>query len=302
MNNFGFGKTIILGEHFVVHGLPALAAALSLKTIASIQPNDSDDLIFIDNRPKAPGFVPNKSAEYRQMLDNILNVLKINHKNFTITVNGDLPVTCGGIGSSAACAVAIIKAFNLYLNLGLNKSQIDEAALFAESAVHGQPSGIDNTAANLGGVFEFSKMAGMKPVKLIGHIKIVLVDSGKQTDTKRLVLKVKNFLDNKPESAVEFFGHYKQIFDKGCLALKNNNLQALGWCMNENHKLLQQMGVSISELDSIVNTALKSGALGAKLTGTGGGGLVLILTSDETQDKIAQIFERNGYFTIKSEL
>ena len=60
LDNFGYGKIILLGEHFVVYGLPALAAALNLKTFAKIEANDSNKLCFIDNRPKAPSFIPSK--------------------------------------------------------------------------------------------------------------------------------------------------------------------------------------------------------------------------------------------------
>lgn len=302
MQNFGFGKTIILGEHFVVHGLPALVAALPMKTCAHIKDNNLNELVFVDDRPKSPEFVQSKSVQYRQMIDNILIALKINHRNFTITVAGDLVVTCGGIGASAACATAITKAFNHKLNLGLTDNQINEVVLYAEGAVHGTPSGIDNTAAVFGGTFKFIKPSCREPIILPGPLKIILVDSGKRADTMAMISTFKNFLISNPDNAEQVFNLYKQIFDRGLRALKGYDLQALGRCMNENHKLLQQAGLSCPELDFIVANALRVGAFGAKLTGTGGGGLALILTSERYQSRIAQYFEGMGYLVIKTEI
>lgn len=300
--NFGFGKTIILGEHFVVHGLPALVGALPLKTFAQVTSNCSNNLIFIDDRPKAPGFIANKSKDYLQMVENILNFLKIEQRNFTITIAGNLLVTCGGIGASAACAVAVTRAFNQKFKLNLSNSKINQVALFAESAVHCTPSGIDNTAAVFGGCFKFTRPCCITPISLTKPLKIILVDSGKKTNTKIMISTMKSFLNGKPDQSQKIFDHYKEIFDQGFASLNNLDLHKLGWCMHENHKLLQHIGISCSKLDFIVNKALSLGAFGAKLTGTGGGGLALILVEDKKQDKIAKEIESCGYITIKTEI
>ena len=301
---FGFGKTIILGEHFVVHNKPALAAALPLKTEAVVEFNDSNKLIFTDNRPRVPGFVASKTAAYNQMLENILIFLNISQRNFNITASGDLPVTCGGIGASAASAVSIIMAFDQFLNLNLDNSTINDAALFAESAIHGTPSGIDNTAATFGGIFEYSKQDGLTQINVARPIKILLVDSGKQTDTKPLISKLKKFLNDEPDKSADIFNRYTKVFDAGLAALKNIDLALLGRCMNQNHELLHELGLSCDELDFIVNRAIELGALGAKLTGTGGGGLALILLPDDPdiQNKLIIFFDSNKFFIIKSEL
>ncbi|KKQ32165.1 MAG: hypothetical protein US49_C0014G0012 [candidate division TM6 bacterium GW2011_GWF2_37_49] len=302
--SFGFGKTIILGEHFVVHNKPALVAALPLKTQAIVVFNDSDQLIFTDNRPLVHGFIASKTAAYSQMLENILIFLKISQRNFTITVSGDLTVTCGGIGASAACAVSIIKAFDRLLNLNMNDATINDAAIFAESAIHGTPSGIDNTAATFGGIFEYSKQGGLTQINIAQPIKILLVDSSKQTDTKSLISKVNKFLNDEPDKSADIFNRYTTVFNSGLAAIKAFDLALLGQCMNQNHELLQKLGLSCTELDYIVNKAIELGALGAKLTGTGGGGLALILLPDDSdvQKKIKNFFDSNNFFIIKSEL
>jgi len=358
LTNFGYGKIILFGEHFVVHGLPAVAAALDLKTHTQITANDFEksscnNLVLIDDRPKAPGFVPSKSAQYKLVCENILNFFQnfchpvasavalregweldsglsaiatsndgrrlesmdyyhLKQRNFTVTFSGNLPVTCGGIGSSAAFAVSFVRAVNTKFNLGLSDELINQAAYLVEQAVHGTPSGIDNTTAVFGGVIKFCMQKSVSEFtpaflyskfKILKPIEIVIIDSGKQTDTKNAIAVVSEFIQKNRAQSDKIFEQYKDIFNLGINALENSNLEKLGMCMNKNHRLLQELGVSCPELDEIIHKAQSLGALGAKLTGTGLGGLVVALTPGvELQDRVANYFERDGYFVMKSKI
>jgi mevalonate kinase len=300
MHTRGYGKTILFGEHFVVHGAPALVAALDMYTTADIQKSPTGECELIDNRPKGPGFIASKKDAYCAMAERILLHMGIKPESLVITLAGSLPVTCGGIGASAAAAVAIARAANQYFALSLNDEQINQAAFAGDCVVHGTASGIDNTAATFGGIFSFQQ--GIRvPIKLANQIKIVLIDSGIPTDTKTVVTAVKDFKKKYPQKMQQVVGAYNDIFSEAVRKLTSGDLCVVGNLLNRNHELLKIIGVSDDALDAIVSDALSYGALGAKVTGTGRGGLVVALAADEdAQQKIMESFGERGFFVTKA--
>ncbi|MCF7899292.1 mevalonate kinase, partial [Candidatus Babeliales bacterium] len=285
----GFGKTILFGEHFVVYGLPAIAASLNYYTLATIKKiNNSTNLFeLIDLRPKISQFSESKNFAYKNMIKNIFDFFKI-QEYLQITLSGNLPVFSSGIGSSAASAVAISMAINNFYNFNYDNNFLNQAAFAGELAVHGNPSGIDNTAALLGKIFSFHKICDnnfnnniIQEINIKNKINCVLVESGVQTDIK-VVLSEINILKTKYKNKFDnIFKKYYQIYNIAINALSDFDLNLLGQIMFENHDLLKELTISCAQLDKIINLSKKFGALGAKLTGTGRGGLVLVLTPDK---------------------
>ncbi len=334
--NYGYGKVILFGEHFVVHGLPAIAAALSLKTTANItltktHETNINKYTLIDNRPKINSFKPTKTDKYLKLVQNIFAQAnnKARYKNCArITLAGDLPVTSGGIGASAATAVAIARAVNHTFNLNWDNHTVNAIAYAGEKAVHGTPSGIDNTAATFGKTFWFQKNTELETLKkyvpknkhkhvhneytyndlkLTHPLHIILVDSAIRSDTHDVITHVKNFMHKKPEETLELFSAYNTLVHKAHDALVSQNksctknIEILGALMNQNHALLRSLGISCKKLDHMIDQALKAGALGAKLTGTGRGGLIIALAPDKyMQEKIAHEFRAHNYFVIET--
>jgi hydroxymethylglutaryl-CoA reductase len=79
-------------------------------------------------------------------------------------------------------------------------------------------------------------------------------------------------------------------------ALQEGRLAEVGELMNINQGYLSALGVSTPELERLCTIARDEGALGAKLTGAGGGGAVIALV-DEGADRVAQAFKQAGYFS-----
>jgi len=301
----GFGKTILFGEHFVVYGLEGIPCALGQITTAEVvKISGTGGYELIDNRPATPGYKEEKKGEYTALITRVLEYLKVKDK-LQITLAGDL-VPASGIGASAACAVAIACAINEEYKLGLDDNAINKAAFEGETAGSGTPSGIDNTAATFGGFLLFKKnLTGgenkIEVLKVKKPVEIVLGNSGKTALTKEVVGDVKKLKDEKPEEMKKIFEGYEKLEKEAALEIKKENWGKVGELMNKNQSLLRKINVSGKELEEIISVAKNAGALGAKLTGTGRGGLVICLTpGKELQDSVAKAIEAKGYKTIKT--
>jgi len=312
----GYGKIILFGEHFVVHDLPAIVAGLPWCTKASVQitqKSQAHRIILHDERPRIPGvtFIESKKQAYYQLAQNIIERMGVT-QDVTITLAGDLVVSSGGIGASAATAVAITRALNNFYNVNIPDHEINQIALCGERAVHGNPSGIDTTAATYGGLFVFQKNISPRFLLQAQRTKIILIDSGFTTPTSEVITSVQNFKDNHQELVHMLVTQYKNIVQEAEFILSKklqsqahdnlDNLVRLGELMNRNHELLRQIGVSTPELDEIVLIARNAGAFGAKITGTGRGGLILALTPGDIQERVSRVFSALGYNVICTEI
>jgi mevalonate kinase len=297
----GKGKAILFGEHFVVYGLPALAAGIASETTAKITRVRSFGWKLVDNRPAMPGYKEKKYEEQKVSIDNILKHLNIDttKTGFQIDLEGDL-VCASGIGASAASCVAIARALSDEYSLGLDDDQINETAYMGEMGYHGTPSGLDNTASTFGGLIWFVRdLNGGPPkfenLKLGKAANLVIASTGLTASTKVVVGDVRKKKDADPDWFESISREYTQLVNDARVALIELNFDKVGSLMNKNHDLLQQLTVSCKELDSLVEIARDSGAIGAKMTGTGRGGNMIALAPNETtRDKIAEALKKGG--------
>jgi mevalonate kinase len=299
----GFGKTILLGEHFVVYGLPAIASAISDYTLAEVEEGESG-MTLIDDRPAVEGYKDVKQGEISRGIELILNFMKIdvNKTPLKITLSGNLECA-SGIGASAALASSIARALSKHFNLGLNDDQINEIAYEGEKGSAGTPSGVDNTCSTYGGMLIFEKnLAGgpnkIQRIEISKPLEIVMANTGITQETKEVVADVRKEKEKDPQRYDIIFNEYKKIFDEANISLKKGNIKNIGKLMDRNQELLRQINVSCPEVENIVSIAKKNGALGAKLTGTGRGGLVICLSPDsKTTEKITKAIENEGFKT-----
>ncbi|MGY5855192.1 MAG: mevalonate kinase [Candidatus Thorarchaeota archaeon] len=297
----GKGKAILFGEHFVVYGLPALAAGIASETTAVITRVRSFGWKLVDKRPAMPGYKEKKYEEQKVSIDNILKHLNIDttKTGFQIDLGGDL-VCASGIGASAASCVAIARALSEEYSLDLNDDQVNEAAYIGEKGYHGTPSGLDNTASTFGGLIWFERdLSGGPPkfekLKLGKSANLVIASTGLTASTKVVVGDVKKKKDADPEWFDSISREYNQLVNDAKAALIELDFEKVGELMNKNHEMLQQLTVSCKELDNLVKIARENGAIGAKMTGTGRGGNMIALAPDETtMEKIAEALKKGG--------
>lgn len=301
----GFGKVILFNEHFVVYGLPAIASAIGAKTTALVERRTGSGVEISDERPETKGYKAGKATQQKESMDLMLKFMNINTmKNaYRVTLAGDL-LAASGVGASAASCAAIARAFSEELGLNYSDEKVNEVAYEGEKGYHGTPSGIDNTAATYGGLIWYKREGSsqlMERMKLKKPVEIVMGNTGLVADTKAVVGAVKERKEKEPEKYGRIFQDAKELVNHARKQLETFDLQKVGDHMNENHALLQQIGVSCPELDLLVDLARNNGALGAKLTGTGRGGYMVALTPGKgLQERVAKAMEKKGFQALRT--
>jgi mevalonate kinase len=298
----GYGKTILFGEHFVVYGLPSIVSALGAYTTADVKVVKGNGWTVNDQRPATLGYKEQKHNNAMQSIANIINHLKVDVENQRLEISfaGDL-IAASGVGASAAQCTSLARALSETFNLNLDNEKINEAAYEGEKAYHGTPSGIDNTASTYGGLIWFVRNlgAGKNTMDLLHSPRkmlIVIANSGITASTTEVVADVRRLREENPEKIEKIFGEYGRLAEAAKKALLKGDIATIGNLMNQNHKMLQQITVSGEINDELVEIALENGAIGAKLTGTGRGGLVISLAKNEdTQEKIVNAIGKKGY-------
>ena len=293
--------------HFVVYGLPAIASAIGSKTIATVKAVDGEGWTVDDQRIATPGYKDKKFKEAKQAITNVLTHLNIDikKKKLEIVFTGDL-VAASGVGASAAQCTSLARALSEEFNLNLDDEKINEAAYAGEMAYHGTPSGIDNTASTYGGLIWFVKnLSGginiIDRLKSAEEMHLIIANTGITSSTAEVVADVRKLREENPQKFSKIFNEYEKIAKKAKSALIKGDKDTVGKFMNQNHKLLQLITVSAEINDKIVDIALDNGAIGAKMTGTGRGGLVIALTLDEdNQNEVSSAIEKEGFSTWKT--
>ena len=301
----GFGKTILIGDQFVLEEVPAIVSAISFETVTTVERIAGEGWTLEDNRIEVPGYKEKKKEQQARSIDRILEVMKIDVKKnpIKITVGGSL-LAGSGVGASAASCVSLARALNEEFKLDLPIEEINRVAWQGEFPYHGVASGVDNTASTYGGLLLFylkNKEQHFEKIKTPKPFEIVLANSGITANTALLDEVTEQQKKDNPEL---YASRLKTIVSQGQemkKALEAGDLPGVGKIMSANHKLLAEMDLSHEILDYLCKLALEKGALGAKVTGGGRGGYMVALTpGKELQDKVASAFDKEGYKVIRA--
>ncbi len=301
----GFGKTILIGDQFVLDEVPAIVSAISFETEATVERIAGEGWVLEDNRIEVPGYKEKKKEQQARSIDRILEVMKIDVKKnpIKITYGGTL-LAGSGVGASAASCVSLARALNAEFNLGCSIEEINRVAWQGEFPYHGVASGVDNTASTYGGLLLFQLIKGQQhfeKIKTPKPFEIVLANSGITANTALLDEFIEQQKKENPELFASRLGTITSQAHEMKKALEAGDLKTVGKIMSENHKLLVEMEFSHETLDYLCKLALEKGALGAKVTGGGRGGYMVSLTpGKKLQDKVASAFDKEGYKVIRA--
>lgn len=286
MKKIGFGessaKIIWFGEHSVVYGQPAIALPLpAVKVKAQVkETSEGSSQIFSRYYDGDWQQIPTEMAGIKQLAEFLTNRLQFS-SNFQLTIESDIPAE-RGMGSSAATAIAITRAFFDLCDKHLTRSDLLNAANVAEQITHGNPSGLDAATASAKWPIWYVKNQENTQLAInLPEATLVIADSGVKGKTSLAVSQVKEQLLLNPDTKNTILQMGK-VANQVPEALKNNNVELIGSLMNQNHELLRQLNVSTQHLDLMQMQALRSGASGAKLTGSGLGGCLIAIASNQS--------------------
>jgi mevalonate kinase len=233
----------------------------------------------------------------------MLAALNLSSDALDIWLGGPLPVY-SGIGASAASCVAIIRALIDEFGLEAGDDETNAAAYEGEKAYHGPThAGLDNLAATYGGVLWFLRGAEIfhEPLQVKEPFEIVIGNTGIVANTHELIAGVARRRAADPVHYGRIIEEEHSIVTAARDSLESGDLTTMGQLMDWNHALLQRIEVSCPELDTMVETARRAGALGAKNTGGGGGGCMVALTpGEELQERVALAIEQKGFEALRT--
>ncbi|WP_394827697.1 mevalonate kinase [Pendulispora albinea] len=267
------GKVILVGEHAVVHGVPAIAVGIDRGCVASARPlprGPSQLSIAAWNAGIAEDDASDLARGYRALLDASRGA--IGSGAFAVEVSVDLPAGAG-LGCSAAVAISIARA----LDPGANVSEIEARAMAWERVFHGNPSGIDAAVCARGGALSYRRPGPGVSMALDGVLHLAIGHSGMAASTKAMVASVARQMERRPEFVGEVFASIADISAAATRAIQASDREELGKLLDANQRLLAALGLSTPDLERMCELARGSGALGAKLTGSGGGGCAVAL-------------------------
>ncbi|MGU3409495.1 mevalonate kinase [Microbacterium sp. M1A1_1b] len=283
------GKTILIGEHAVVYGEPALVLPVNdVRVTATVTPTPErsghglTSAVHTGPLDLAPAAVmPTVTA-----VTATLRYLGVEDQHVHVRVDSAVP-TARGMGSSAAVAAAVTAAVADAFGVRLDAETHHELIQECERIAHGRPSGLDARGV-VSDVPVWFEGGSIEPVALTGEFVFVVADTGVPGHTRQAVAAVREHHTRDPRAVGAVLADIGDLARQARGTLVDGDAQALGATMDAAHRLLRTLDVSSPDLDRLVGAARNAGALGAKLTGGGRGGCLLALATDGAHaDRIA---------------
>jgi mevalonate kinase len=305
----GHGKVILLGEHSVVYGRPAISAGLGRGCGAQAergQPGAPDTLSVEPWGVSVVATQPEQDPDREQLrrgfaivcegLDARWKALgRVDRPSVRVQATMEIPGGAG-LGGSAALSVAVVRAIDAAFETPQDHEALVAASVAWERVFHGNPSGVDSAMAVHGGLARYVRGQPLKHVRGGAPLRLVVGNSGEHGSTKATVASVARQHARDPIKSEQIFDAIASLVDNAQSALEAGEHARLGQLMDLNQTLLNTLLLSTTKLEDMCQRARAAGALGAKLTGGGGGGCMIALAADvAASERIARALSDAGY-------
>ncbi|MDA1329740.1 MAG: mevalonate kinase [Chloroflexi bacterium] len=299
------GKVILFGEHAVVYGQPAIAVPVAdVQAKAIVQPDIG--------APSGQVHIHSEATQLDGLLQDfgenepVAAALRLTLRKFGIDtppafklrIQSSIPVAAG-LGSGAAVSVAIIRAVSDFLGHPLPDEAVSALAYEVEKLHHGTPSGIDNAVVTFAKPVYFVRDQTLEAFQVGAPFTLVIGDTGVASPTRAAVEDVRTAWRADQNRYEALFGEIGALSNLARKKIEQGEIESVGPLMDANQKLLHAIGVSTSELDTLIQAARQAGASGAKLSGGGRGGNMIALAPEGSAQAISEaLFEAGATNTI----
>jgi mevalonate kinase len=300
-------KVIFFGEHFVVEDKLAIAAAINLRAKVFADFNDSKYIsissdVNSSNIIKVPINMIT-GGEFRGYGPLVAPLLIILHefslkyhpldRGVDIDIKSEIPIGAG-LGSSAAVFIAFSAAILKLFNVKFKLNDVIELASKGESLAHGKPSGIDTTISAFGGILLYRRSQGFNRLNVKFSEPVILGITSEYRSTADMVNRVLKLKYKYPSIFDLIYEANDRIVEEAVKALYSGDINRLGELLNISHGLLSSLGISTLNLERLIYAARNAGAYGAKITGAGGGGSIIAISSESTASLVSKAINDSG--------
>jgi len=300
-----WGKVILLGEHAVVYGSPAIVLGIDRGATARVsRAVATSELVLGSGLPVTAGEDSDLARGFTALLQACAVTVPVR-----VEASTDLPAAAG-LGCSAALGVAIARALDAFLGRpARSPTEIGACAMAWERVFHGNPSGVDAAAAARGGCLFYQKKrdaeaaapspreaesATIKHIRLKEPLTLAIGHCGMASSTRAMVEHVARLRERKRDMVDRSMRAIDSLVQNARLALEAGDHVGLGRFMDLNQMVLSGLMLSTEEIESMCRGAREAGALGAKLTGAGGGGCVVALAPRDAEPILSR-WQKEGF-------